>query len=103
SRDKQFTNPFDLGFLAGFGFEYKIAERIFLQAKLQGSLGLIKVDGKYSNDTRIIMGTSNFLILELDYFGLNSYSKNFSYGIGLGFRYNFSTDENQEVSKRPDY
>lgn len=96
ARDKQFTNPFDLGIFAGFGFEYKIAERIYLQAKLQGSLGLIKVDGKYSNDTRIIMGTSNFLILELDYFGLNSYSRNFSYGIGLGFRYNFLINETRK-------
>ena len=95
ARDKQFTNPFDLGFLAGCGFEYKIAGRIYLQVKLHGSLGLLKIDGKYSNDTRLIVGTSNMLILELDYFGLNSYSRNFSYGIGLGFRYSFSTTQNQ--------
>lgn len=95
TRDKKFTKSFDLGFLIGCGFEYKIAERIYLQAKLQGSLGLIKVDGKYSNDTRILVGNSGFLIQELDYFGLNSYSRNFSYGIGLGFRYSFSTSKNQ--------
>ncbi|MBX2968713.1 MAG: outer membrane beta-barrel protein [Cyclobacteriaceae bacterium] len=94
-RERQLTNSFDLGFLAGCGFEYKIAERIYLQAKLFGLLGLLKVDGKYSNDTRIIVDTSNTLVLELDYFGLNSYSRNFSYGIGLGFRYNFLTIENQ--------
>jgi hypothetical protein len=103
TRDKQFTNPFDLGFLAGFGFEYRIAGRLSLQVKLQGLIGLLKVDGEYSNDTRIIVGTPNFLIQELDYFGLNSYSRNFSYGVGLGFRYNFSTSEGQEVSKNRNY
>jgi len=88
--DEDFTKNFDFGFLGGIGIEYKINDRVFMQIKIQASVGLLKVDGKYSNDTIVITGTSGPVILELDYFDISSYSKNLAFSSDLGLRFRLS-------------
>lgn len=89
-KDRDFTTNLDFGVLGGIGLEYKLNARVFIQLKFNGALGFVKIDGKYANDTRMIVGTSGTVILELDYFRLNSYSKNFNFGSDLGLRFRLS-------------
>lgn len=84
--NKKFTNNFDYGLIVGGGLAYKIHSRIAIQFNPQVSIGFKKLDHYFSNDKLIIGG---YYVLEKDYFGLSSKSKNLLISFNLGLRYKF--------------
>lgn len=81
------TAKLDFGLTYGAGVEFPIDSRVNFIFTMNMNHGLLQIDGKYENETRVLPVTSGFVVVHNNYYGLNSNAKNLTLTANIGITY----------------